>query len=602
MHRHQYPQRAMRLVMVLVLSVGLCTNGFIYSPTRVSAINGEDSLELALLKTYTSYYRSGITPGHQTLYRDWRNYTWNMPVHTDYVQTCRGVNIANNYCGNGVYYRTVCATVAVAAVVRQKYPDDTEVISDTDWSRLRAMLISATVESDTWPASTRTGQGWAQGNPDPYSGGLWFDSGFVGYTCTLAAALLWKVPGVLSSADRLLIREKLRAVVQNLYDYRNTNVYTIWQVCHDSQAELASGDAAFLAAMSQFDRYDTRADRWLAKAQDNMKWAYDHLNSVDNNNGCHPGRNFQAQWTDTVTNHDIFVHPVYTLSIVNDTAAALLPWIAQGVKIQDESSGMYDIVAITNTHNLKFLGTDVSFKPVNIGRPIQVYNAALSYLRELQSLSPPLVSDSSDWTFTGTVYKANFWSIKQAIQDKCYLGRCGVLDWGFGAEFQNAAGALPSFMNYTMQLSATSTLNYYKLLTWELKPTTRNASYLPPIPAAAWDCSNDAFTSQSQWHNDPERDFLPATCNAGIPFPVLLPYFDGGGATSVGQQINTHFFLNSLKALNHLIAYFYMADASDPSSAYWPKPRSLGNSNLPDFNNTQIIQNLWCPVIMSDCW
>ena len=507
--------------------------------------------EFDALKTYLSYYRAANS--QTTIFGPWRSaaYTYG----------------PGGYMDTG-YYRAVCNTSAVGALVKTVEPGNPNV----DWERLRAMLHVVVDEYFVSPTGSAGWGTWEYAGPDSQSAGrvgqLHFTTGFVGYPCALAAGLMWNQ---LNGTEKSSVRNTLRHLASRLYQHRTTDYYSSKQTCYDSPTEEASGDAAFLALMSQFDRdYWPYSEQWRIRAQELMDWAFSHLNKVP---GCAVPPNDVNQhyynYDDTASNHGMYPHPNYGLSVLNDVARAVLPWAAQGIHIQDNPSGVNFITSLSansgsGNHRLFGGGPD---------RFYTVHNANVHFIKGSSGGYAPLISESSDFTFAGRTYHALNTNQYADFASKSYLGVSGVSDWGFGADFQNGAFALAGWLDLTYYPSpGNGHDNYTRLLEHQRLDT--GYGYLPTRHTSG--CGSTPQTSMDGW----SWDFLAASCGGGESrIGPLVPFFVDLPPLTLGYQVNTHFFLNSFSALNHLVGYLY-----SKSLAYWPMDQN-GNSTLPNFND-----------------
>jgi len=525
----------------------------------------EEARELDALATYLSYYQ--VAEGQITAFGNWHTEVWTTTAHLDTS-----------------YFRTVCNTVAVGALYKTARPD--AVTPDVSWDRLKAMLVSVMQEyadNPTTPEGPSAKDGWGYGGIP--NGPLQWDTGFVGYPCLMATALSWEH---LTEMQQIHVSTVLQDLASRVYQERTVSFYTDLPTnCTNSLAEEASADAAFLAAASQFYRHDVTASQaWRERAQDLMQAvAFDQVNPRED---CYAPQT--GAYTDTVTNHGMYPHPNYGLSVTDNIARALLPWAAQGVTLK--TNPVTDITPLDATAgNDRLYGTATD----SPAKARQIYDANVAY-----------VAVDSDFSLVGQTYQAA--AITQThpsnpitFTDRSYLGKSGVSDWAFGADFQSSSFALGAWLYRTYyrpyklylplilaNFSTTSTVrasmprspsalaidkpaylveNYRNLI--EHQAMAPGYAYLPTRHIEG--CGESAQLG-SGWRHD----YLTATCTALLQGPLVEYYVPSN--LSLSGQVNTHFFLNSFGALNHVVAYMYVR-----STPYWPVDAS-GSSTLPDFN------------------
>ncbi len=495
-----------------------------------STTSAEAKADYALLKKYTEYYRSG-TNGNLTLFGPWRSHV--LPNGT--------------FNGDTTYHRTVCNTVAVSAIVKEQEPGNPNI----DWTRLADMLNAVMVDY-----ALGSGKGWGSGGNDGGASGLYWSTPSIGYPCAVATAIMWN-KSAFDQTKRNLAVSVLRDLANRVSTGRTNTYYDSKHTCADSWVEVAANDAAFLAVMSQFDRGNAAASDWLASARRIMRWAYDHQTPA----GC-PAPNSE-NYTNLITNHGMYPNPYYSMAIVMETSRALMPWLAQGMVIQSNASGITGIPALgLSSGNQDLYGGDIS-------RPHRIYDSVNRY-----------VNLGGNLAFLGTTYNVtNNFASSISFSSKYYYGRSGVIDWGTGVEILNAAFVYPLFLDFTFYPSVENgAINYWRLLNYE--NSQPNKGYLPPpgpspcstspIPPSVWSPS----ATPPSWGTS----FLSSAC-AARGNATLVPYFDPT-VPNTAEQVNTHFFLNSFKAFNHLVSYLIMK--AHPGTNQWQPNGST--STLPLFS------------------
>jgi hypothetical protein len=514
-----------------------------------------DSREFLCLKQFLSYYKQANA--QMSAFGPWHGAAWNFTGF--------------GYPDNG-YFRAVCNSAVVGAIVKRHEPSN----PDASWERLKALVLAVVGEYRTGPKGVA---GWGYWPYDvDQQRQLHPAAGFVGYPCALAAALLWDGAGArqpgFSASEKQAIRTVLRDLAERISTYHTPAYYGAIQSCGNSATEEASGDGAFLAIMSQFDRTHAASRRWLGAAQANLQWAFGNLNTRGANLGScgvppndvngHPyGYRF------TSTNHLMYPHPNYGLSVVNDAAAALVPWSGQGITVGPASSrvnGITSLDTLSDAGNASLYGGSVELC-------YTVYNANIVFLHGCDRVAQPNVPAGCDFTFQGYTYNSRDLSHYRDFRTQSYLGRAGVSDWGFGAEFQNAAFAFTAWLDETyFPTLGSGYYNYEKLLAYQI--SAPGMAYLPtqhPAPGSAG-------PQQTGW----EWGYLASSRPGSQPSDITRPLVNFFLTTAefppltLNGQINTHFFLNSFSALNHAVAYLTRGEP------YWP-PDGAGNSTLPDF-------------------
>lgn len=575
-------RQGMRATLLVVVTTALLV-GLLPTSTGAGALTprapqaadetSEEQKELDALGTYLAHYSVGTE--RITAFGPWHTQVWTSTGHLDTS-----------------YFRAICNTVAAGALYKAGRPDAT--IPDISWDRLRAMLVAVMQEyadHPNTPAGPEAQDGWGYGGTP--GGALQWDTGFVGYPCTLAAALTWEQ---LAPSERTLVSSTLHDLASRVYAQRTVSYYTDQPLnCSNSLAEEASADAAFLATASQFYRSDPAIESaWRVRAQDLMQQvAFQQLNPRE---GCYPPPT--GQYTDTVTNHAMYPHPNYGLSVTDNIARALLPWAAQGITLKTNPVG--DITDLTSlSGNDQLYGT----APDSPEKTRRIYDANVAY-----------VAVDSDFSLVGRTYHADtptqtYPDDPITFTERGYLGAWGVSDWAFGADFQNSSFALGAWLYRTYYrpyvlylpvllaaagptdttgpehpvaavqrsaapaaLDAADTaylLDTYRALI-EHQHTAPGSAYLPARHVAG--CGDSAELGAGWSHG-----YLTTTCDALLQGPLVQYYVTS--TLTLSGQVNTHGFLNSFGALNHVVAYLYIR-----STPYWP-PDAQGNSTLPDLGN-----------------
>lgn len=369
-------------------------------------------------------------------------------------------------------------------------------------------LINITMQVADHYGTQNWGTGW-QTYTGAYknAGGLFIVTSAIAYDLAIAAAMLWPH---LTAAQRTAIRNVLRAVADRLLANRSLAYYSANNNLGDTTVEEATSDASFLAIMSQFDPSYANAPAWLNNSQAFFTWAFNNIG---------PGL--------SADNHGFNPNVIYAWSLFSDLARAVLPWAAQDT--------------LTPALLQNFLGG--SFAQFQ-----NVYNAQLPYV------------NLSNFTLTGTV-TSSYTAATELMQSHVYLGRTGVSDWGFGGEFQNSAWSIAAYLANQGTAPASYATNYNALETFQ--GGAQSCAYFPTQHSIGC-ASTPLISTLGGWSWTP----FTQTCDAGS-ISFLSTYFGPTSAT-LSDQTNSHYFLNSFKAMNHLASY--MIDRVGP---FW--------SPLPNF-------------------
>lgn len=579
----------------------------------VSASGVESNHELASLKAYLRYYKASNVPQRSTAFGLWRTAaTTGTPTGT--------VTFDGGYFNNidTSYYRAVCNTAAISAAAIQSTPGTTSVDVDgdgqvdADLDRAKALLLAAINEYDDNPRSV-TGpnqkDGW--GFPKLFSNQtgdkayLTFGVPLVGYPCAIAAALLWnqltvpadrqRVQNVLSDlADRITTWAKPGQItVYDAYAPRDQTRYTLRRTsvngfnasshdCDNTPAEEASGYASFLAALSQFHRTHANATTWRFKAHELMDYAYSNVplvnqavKSLNIRSGCGtPPDAGTLPYANTVTNHAMYPNPIYAFSLLVDSAQAVLPWSAQGIKLN--FNPVTNITSLGQSHGNDALYGRGGVLATNFAN---IYNTNIRYANGANGQ----LLLTADLSLKGTTYKAiasSAATLGSAIdfRNKSYLGRAGVGDWGFGLDFQNSAFAFISWVELTTYPALGSfDWNYAKLRAYQNSLTgsgnVPSFGYFPSWHSSGCNGALGVQPGTAGW----QWTFLTSSCQATGSYP-LVEFYEGTSNFTLPAQIQQHFFLNSFKGFNHVVAYMTMRD-----TPWWPP--SGGLTTLPNFAN-----------------
>lgn len=375
--------------------------------------------------------------------------------------------------------------------------------SNVDLRHLKNLVVM--LATDYHPVFGGAKPGWSQYTGSYKNlGNLFIVQSAVGYTLAIASALLWQH---LDTAQRTLIRGVLSDLANRISTNRSSVYYAAYNYPGDSTCEEAAADGSFLAVMSQFYPTHPNAGSWLYQAQIFLQWAFSNVG---------PGY--------AVANHNFSPNVIYSWSLLADWARALLPWAAQDT--------------LNTVTALSFCGSFVQYQ--------NIYNAQLTYV------------NLGNFTLSGTVTQV-YTLATELMQSHVYLNRTGVTDWGFGGEFQNCMWSGASWLAGQGVAPGSYTANYGSLKAFQSNATS--CAYMPTMNTA--ECNGPELTTLGGWSWMPMTgDNGGHTCDGSISF--MSPYF-GPVYASMADQVNTHFFLNSFKAMNHLAAY--MIESTGP---FWP--------------------------------
>jgi hypothetical protein len=427
---------------------------------------------------------------------------------TNYGQLRRRAveNIANF---NTNYYRMVCEVMASSAIVGyvDRQPD----------MYFAAIADRLTAVFDDYDNNYPVGNALRLGDPrqawgNPGNSGFW-GAGIPGYECGFAASMVWnKFPNntawdqASGHAGRTALQKRAK-IKANLLDLatKNASVYNAASMAAlnaqtissgNSQGEESMWNAAYYAFVSQF--LPVSGARYGPMATALAKFATTHCIDVTK---CALDEHFLLE------NHGIKPHPQYGYALL--TGSASLPHLLfngferDGVPIELRLGGnsAYDATNIFES-NLRYIN-------------LQTFNLRGSY---------------SQRGVPGTK------QFEQAI----YLGRSGVSDWGTAGDFNVTPFALQYFLDkYNWSGYRNKDAPYYYLTLAEDARLAQGKLYLPPV------------FENGNWINKP--------LDAARYADVWAPLDPAHPNSTTDEKINTHFFLNAVKAFTHVISYIYMA-------------------------------------------
>lgn len=450
----------------------------------------------------------------------------------------------------GIYYRTVMQWLSAAAVILVADPGNPNV------SLAQVLALYTHVMSDYRTRQGVGGGGWGfpVGFGDP--GVLPFQGTAICACATVAAGLLWPV---FDESQRALTRDVLADMADRYVAVRDAQYFTDRNTNPqiDTLTENASADASFLAGVSQFYRGHPNAQLWMQRAGELFGWAYAHYFRDATNTRC------------LVAAHRMFHHPMYGLSTPNDTGIGLVPWVAQGIGLETDT-GLDGITSIApGTPNSRLYGYEIE-NGVGQIRLFNVLSAQMEYVRGVPVTTTPLdtiplVPATSDFTLQGIVRNGGNQNVRTNYRSMSYQGVVGVSDWGCGLDFQNSAYASGWFLDKQANTSPNNAgANFRTLHNWQRRD--RGYAYHTSLaPQAAW-------------------GYLRETCAStrGIDVTrVLVRYYDPLLAHTPCSRTNSHFFLNTFKAWNHVGAYLLARGGH--GRPVWPRT-AAGASTLPDFS------------------
>ncbi len=502
--------------------------------------------ELQALRTYVMYYH--MSSRHEmptTAFSPWRSFVWANSPPSD-------PGVVMNY------YRTVANSAAVAAMVKQLDPENPHC----DIPRAVALLMAVLNEYTAFELNGQPKIGWGRTQGEA----LGFLNESPGGPCIIAAALLWRF---LDPGQRQIVRNVIADLANRVVAQRSVAFYSQFHFgpdpntnyISDTKAEEASISGSFLALASQFYRSHPNSGQWLSRANELMRWSFDVYEQAD------------ADYL--VANHGMRFSPSYGISALNEAARAILPWAGQGISLT-RTTGLPPGIPPIAGANANLYGADVM-------RFFELMRSQVNYIHGVtrSNYGVPIIPPWSDLSFQGVTLQSTNMSNVIDFRQRAYMGVSGVSDFGTGADFQNGAFALGAWIDVTVFPSpGTPDANYATIL--RSQSMDAGYGYLQTVFSGGCDnASVPADGNPAGW----TWGFLPASCpapNAGR----LVPFFpDGTGYSGTphltrANQINTHFFLNSLSAINHVVGYIYARGID--GRPFWPVGAD-GQSTLPDF-------------------
>ncbi len=403
------------------------------------------------------------------------------------------------------YYRTVCNTAAVAAV-NGKVTNKPNAYFYNIADQVTAVFDDHRYWSGSW------------------------QKGAVGYPCAVAASLLWDKfsaatpwdraignPNRSVAAKKTMIRDAIASTANSLYsdfpdpDNRYSTVeqaQAVYGPRGNSQAEEAGWNAAFLAMAANMLPTNSSKTNWENRAKSMAVFSY--KNCTDNTR-CPLGADFR------VVNHEVNPQPQYGMSVIMNGARAGLPYFVLNGFNRDNIPSEFRILGAnrsavyTLTNVFEFQSSLIDFNTMSM-------RGSYTY------------KDSSRVTRTGNYSGQN------------YGNQTGVGEWGYGADMNVSPFAymyVSDLYNSNGYRSTQGPIQAY--IDAERAKAVANKLYLPTLPNSS---GNGSYS------------FVDASKGVDIAFMVNF----GGGVTSASSDVrlNTHFFLNSLKAFEHMVGYLYL--------------------------------------------
>lgn len=391
---------------------------------------------------------------------------------------------------DGGYHRAIGNRVSVLGLIKLLDPSS----PNADIKNLVQQLMSIVTDYDL--ASYGAGRvGWkTYSGGYKQVGGLFFIASVIGFVISIGSSMLWPY---LTAGQRTQVRSVVRNLADRLVAAHTVSYYNSVNFVGDTAGEEASSDGAFLSVASQFDPGYVNAGAWLTAAHTAFQWAIAPGNGM--NSVAHPYLS---------NNHNIDPYPIYAQSVLADLARALIPWSA------------------TKTLTLGVFNSFVSTSAFN-----NVYNALAAW------------TNTSDWSHTGTVTSLVDASTIN-IASKCYMGRCGMSEWGFGADFQNGMYSLASWLAEQGASPSSYATDYASLLGWQSgRPAL---GFLPTRHAN--NGAGPVQTTLSGWNWTPCVTTYHGVTRISVDYFVQIP-------TDLASQSNSHTYLNSFSAMHHIAAY-----------------------------------------------
>jgi hypothetical protein len=452
----------------------------------------------------------------------------------------------------GIYYRTIVQWLSAAAVVLLNDPEHPAI------SLSQVLALYTHVMSDYRMRQGFGGGGWGfpVGFGDPTV--LPFQGTAICACATVTAGLLWPL---FEESQRALTRDVLADMADRYVAVRDAQYFTDRNTAPhlDTMTENASADASFLATVSQFYRGHPNSQLWLQRAGDLFAWAYAHYLRDSTNSRR------------LVSAHRLFYHPMYGLSTPNDTGIGLVPWVAQGIGLE-AATGIEGISSIApGTPNSRLYGYEVAQGAGRIAL-FEVLGSQMEYVRGAPVTAGPLagiplVPATSDFTLQGIVRNGSNQNVRTNYRSMSYQGVVGVSDWGCGLDFQNSAYASGWLLDKLANpIPNNAGANFRTLQGWQRRD--RGYAY------------HTSLAPQATW------GYLRETCasNRGMDVSrVLVRFYDPLAPHTPCSRTNSHFFLNTFKAWNHVAAY--LLTRGGHGRPVWPASAD-NKSTLPDFSRS----------------
>ena len=406
----------------------------------------------------------------------------------------------------GNMYRTQCNTAAVAALNGKLTNKPLSY-----YYNLADQITSIFDDHYYWNDTAKNDQ-WVRG--------------VTAYPCVIAASLLWDKLSANTDWDRFIgktnrsveekktmMRNAIAATAQSIYsDYPDPEkkYATVEEAQRaygpggNSQAEEAAWNAAFLAMASNMLPNHSSKAAWENHAKNMMVFSY---KSCADAATCPIGADFR------VINHGVNPQPQYGMSVIMLNARAALPYYV---------FGGFDRERIPSEFRMLGVNKSSVYTAVNV---FEFQSSAIDY--STMSLSGPYTYQGGSGNYTGQTYG----------------NQTGVSEWGYGADMNVSPFAymyaVADLTNWNGYQSTQGPVQAY--IDAEKSKALSNTLYIPTITNA-----------QGKW----VYEYVDSARRAKLGYMVN---FGGGFSNATNdERINTHFFLNSLKAFEHMISFLYL--------------------------------------------
>lgn len=335
-----------------------------------------------------------------------------------------------------------------------------------------------------------------------------------GYNCAIAASLMWDKfstntawdkysgnTGRTPSQKRTQIRSTLIDLAEKIERKYNTDKLKALHATTikegNTQAEEAAWNAAYLALVSQL--LPNSGGKYLEEAKKLSEFSVSHCS---NETACVLDENFLAK------NHGVKPHPLYGISVIMFNARGGLPFFVFGA------------------HNRDAIPRELRMLSRSVYNLVNTFEANFEY------------ANFYDMSLMGRITENQHLQgiLKNRYEDNTYLGIRGVCEWGMGADY-NISPFAYLHVNDKYNSNGYQSVNgpYFYFILSQDRKLNSGKLYLPPV-------IEGGKTSYKTLHWARQA-----------PIGLML-----NPSVSEDTRINTHFFLNSMKAFEHLVSYLYL--------------------------------------------